>query len=307
MKIKDYNEFLLERFNSSEFEINYQKIISFEGRNQYDELKNERHFMQRMRNEFASKIKGLSEYFDSWYSSLASSDSDPEEDFGEMQKIISRSGFTLEVIKKLFDKKVSDLISELYPYFIHKNKLDVINGYIDTYLYLLDEKLSLSENFLVDLGGGHGDYLKDKDVEILDSFIQTYKNECINEWLIKYAYGYHMTKYGKLLLDSVDLTTDEFVKITKEKLFNNLLIFFIMDSTNIYVNREIILSEFKQEDFCRKIGNKWTIQLERFWSIASSRSKDYESFKDTFINWLQSKGIEESEIIDDDNILEIEV
>jgi hypothetical protein len=306
MKIKDYNEFLLEKFSSSEFEINYQKIISFEGRDQFDVLKSERQFMYKMRNEFAFKIKGLSEYFDSFYSSLASSDSDPEVDFGEMQKIISRSGFTLEVIKKLFDKKVCELTSQYYPYFINKNKLDVINGYIDTYLYILDEKLSLSENFLVDLGGGHGDYLKNKNVEILDSVIQTDKNESINEWLIKYAYGYHMTKYGNLLFDSIDLTAEEFVKIAKEKLFKNILMLWLIENGTSGLNK-IIIDELKQEDFCRKIEDKWILQLERLWSISSSRSKDYESFKDTFINWLQTKGIEEYEMIDDDNILEIEV
>jgi hypothetical protein len=301
VKINNYNDFLLENFNSKFFDENFQKIIS----QKLDFNSNPSDFMIRMRKDFARKVKGLSEYFYSWFSGLASSDGDPIEDFNEMQKMLDKSGFNMDIIKKLFDKKVNQLLSQEYHDFIKKNGLDAINGYIDTYLYLLDEKLSLSpSNFLVDLGGGTGDTLN-SELQILDSVIQNYKHEQVNEWLIKYAYGYHKTKYGKILLDSIDITPNEFERIAKEKLFNNLLILSIIDSSLPHDIIEIVLSELERKDFCRKEENKWVIQLERFWSISSSKGKRYEDFKDEFINWLKTKGIEENQIIDDDNLIEV--
>ena len=200
--IKKYQQFLLEKVKQSDFDRNFQKIDSFERVEVFTpELKHEKEYMEKLRNEFARKIKGLSEYFDSWFSNLASSSGDPEEDFNDMQKIIDKTGFTLDVIKKLFSKKVCESTGEYYPYFIHRNRLDTINGYIDVYLYMLDEKLEISEmtgvSHTVDLGGQGFD--KDMDA---------------SEWIIKYAYGYHKTPYGKLFIKQLGLTPDQFVEYT---------------------------------------------------------------------------------------------
>jgi hypothetical protein len=200
--IKKYQQFLLEKFSQSDFDRNFQKIDSFERVEVFTpELKQEKEYMEKLRNEFAKKIEGLSEYFDSFFSNLASSNGNPEEDFNEMQRIIDKTGFTLEVIKKLFSKKVCESTGEYYPYFIHRNRLDTINGYIDVYLFMLDDKLKISEMtgvpHTVDLGGQGFD-----------------KSMDASEWIIKYAYGYHKTPYGKLFIKQIGLTPDQFVEYT---------------------------------------------------------------------------------------------
>ena len=200
--IKKYQQFLLEKVKQSDFDRNFQKIDSHQKIDQFDpELNSEKSYMENLRNEFAKKIKGLSEYFDSFFSNLASSNGNPEEDFEEMQKIIDKTGFTLDVIKKLFSKKVCQLTSEYFPYFIHQNRLDSINGYVDIYLYMINEKLEISKmtgvSHTVDLGGQGFD--KDMDAQ---------------EWIIKYAYGYHKTPYGKLFVKQLGLTPDQFVEYT---------------------------------------------------------------------------------------------
>lgn len=200
--IKKYYQFILEKVNQSQFDINFQKIDSHQRVEVFTpELKHEKEYMEKLRNEFAKKIEGLSEYFDSHFSNLASSGGNPEEDFNEMQRIIDKTGFTLDIIKKLFSKKVCQSTSEYYPYFIHKNHLDTINGYIDVYLFMLNEKLDISEmtgvKHNIDLGGQGFD-----------------KSMGASEWIVKYAYGYHKTPYGKLFIKQLELTPEQFIETT---------------------------------------------------------------------------------------------
>jgi hypothetical protein len=200
--IKKYEQFILEKVKQTEFDTWFQRIDSHQKVDQFTpELKNEKSYMDRMRKDFASKINGLSEYFESYFSNLASSNGNPEEDFEEMQRIIDKTGFTLDVIKKLFNKKVCQLTSEYFSYFIHQNRLDIINGYIDVYLYMINEKLEISKmtgvEHQIDLGGQGFDKSMDSQ-----------------EWIIKYAYGYHKTPYGQLFIKQLGLTPDQFVEYT---------------------------------------------------------------------------------------------
>ena len=200
--IKKYGQFIFEKVKVNEFDSNFQKIDSHQKVEVFSpELKHEKSYMERMRKDFANKIKGLENYFESYFSNLASSDGNPEEDFEEMQKIIDKTGFTLDIIKKLFSKKVCELTSEYLPYFIHQNRLDTINGYIDVYLYMINEKLEISKmtglEHQIDLGGQGFDKSMDAD-----------------EWIIKYAYGYHKTPYGQLFIKQLGLTPDQFVEYT---------------------------------------------------------------------------------------------
>ena len=237
--IKKYQQFLLEKVKQSDFDRNFQKIDSFERVEVFTpELKYEKEYMEKLRNEFAKKIKGLSEYFDSWFSNLAASSGNPEEDFNDMQKIIDKTGFTLDVIKKLFSKKVCQSTGEYYPYFIHRNRLDTINGYIDVYLYMLDEKLEISEmtgvSHTVDLGGQGFD--KDMDA---------------SEWIIKYAYGYHKTPYGKLFIKQLGLTPDQFVEYTFMNIKHYFLVtmdIFISSEVQFELSRIIKTSDFNKVD-----------------------------------------------------------
>jgi hypothetical protein len=200
--IKKYEQFILEKVKQTEFDTYFQRIDSHQKVDQFTpELKNEKSYMDRMRKDFANKIRNLSEYFDSFFSNLASSNGDPNSDFEEMQRIIDKTGFTLDVIKKLFNKKVCQLTSEYFPYFIHQNRLDIINGYIDVYLYMINEKLEISKmtgvEHQIDLGGQGFDKSMDSQ-----------------EWIIKYAYGYHKTPYGQLFIKQLGLTPDQFVEYT---------------------------------------------------------------------------------------------
>lgn len=193
--IKKYEQFILEKVKQSEFDTYFQRIYSG------ITSTSEQSYMMRMRKDLANKIKGLSEYFESYFSNLASSNGNPEEDFEEMQKIINKTGFTLNIIKKLFSKKVCELTSEYFPYFIHQNRLDTINGYVDIYLYMINEKLEISKmtgvDHKIDLGGQG--FEKSMDAQ---------------EWIIKYAYGYHKTPYGQLFIKQLGLTPDQFVEYT---------------------------------------------------------------------------------------------
>lgn len=209
--IKKYEQFILEKVKQTEFDTYFQRIDSHQKVEQFTpELKHEKSYMERMRKDFANKIRNLSEYFDSFFSNLASSNGDPNSDFDEMQRIIDKTGFTLDIIKKLFSKKVCQLTSEYFPYFIHQNQLDVINGYVDVYLYMINEKLEISRmtgvDHKIDLGGQGFD--KSMDAQ---------------EWIIKYAYGYHKTPYGQLFINQLGLTPDQFVEYT----FMNIKEYFV--------------------------------------------------------------------------------
>jgi hypothetical protein len=92
--------------------------------------------------------------------------------------------------------------------------LDDQSGYIDLYLYKLNEKFNL--NTTVWLGGyGWADALKDQPEE---------------EFIIKYAYGYHKTLYGKLFLEQIQMTKEEFVEASYQ---------YLKDYLREYVNPSI--------------------------------------------------------------------
>ena len=311
MKIKGYKEFLLlEKVDSNRFDKFFDKIQSVEKITGpfMTELKYEKEYMETLRGIFAKKIKGLSEYFDSWYSSLASnSEANPEEDFAEMQKVMDKTGFTLPIIKKLFDKKVCQLTSEYYPYFIHQNHLDTINGYIDIYLYLLDEKLEISKNTGVeankDLGGGHSESLKNQTIERVSSA----DDPDLNEWLIKYAYGYHKTPYGELLLKQVGLTPESFANIACQKILKNIWIKYLAEGH--IENANLIEDEIEEDGgLITQEGEIYTLYIESFYELIGKKiKKDFETFKEEFISWLQDLGMELLQIEDEDMVLKIKI
>lgn len=228
--IKKYNDFILESFSSRYFESDYNqfmdiyqnKIVPAIGEvevftnfmlNDVLDKSEEANFhklrnkLKDARNEFADSIKSLSErFFKSSFSSLAGNiNSKPDEDVEEMQKILNRAGFTIEILRKLFNPVVSVFTSESFARFIDSNSLDDENGYVDIYLYKLNEKLDL--NTTVWLGGsGWGDALNDNPEE---------------EYVVKYSYGYHKTPYGKIFLEQMSISKDEFITTTYQYLKDN--------------------------------------------------------------------------------------
>jgi hypothetical protein len=237
--IKKYNDFILENL-STHFDSEYNEFIDIY-QNQIvpkiGEVKVFTNFMldgvleksqetrfhtlrgnlKDARSEFSDTIQTLSiRFFKKSFSSLASNiDYKPDEDFEEMQRILNRAGFTLDMLKKLFNPIVSVFTSQDFHEFIERNSLDEKNGYIDIYLYKLNEKLDL--NTTVYLGGEGWGYVLETEPE--------------EEYVIKYSYGYHKTPYGKLFLDQMGISKDEFITTSyqylrdsfKESLYPNIM------------------------------------------------------------------------------------
>jgi hypothetical protein len=237
--IKKYNDFILENL-STHFDSEYNEFIDIyqnqivpkigevkaftnfmlDGvleKSQETRFHTLRRNLMDARSEFSDTIQTLSiRFFKKSFSSLASNiDSKPDEDFEEMQRMLNRAGFTLDMLKKLFNPIVSVFTSQDFHEFIERNSLDEKNGYIDIYLYKLNEKLDL--NTTVYLGGEGWGYV-----------LETEPDE---EYVIKYSYGYHKTPYGKLFLDQMGISKDEFITTSyqylrdsfKESLYPNIM------------------------------------------------------------------------------------
>ena len=138
--IKKYNDFILEKLNQSEFDRFYDSFMSVDGGPSDYYVLQSKTFFTKCRKEFANKIKALGEYYDAYYSQIAKNpDADPEKDFNEMQKFMDRTGYTTDIISKLFSKKICDVDEESFFDFFRVNRLDDIGGYIDIYLYYLSQ------------------------------------------------------------------------------------------------------------------------------------------------------------------------
>ena len=198
--IKKYNDFILEKLNTSEFNRYYNLLmnsaITTNGKNDYSI--NGKDFFRTCRTEFHTKIRSLCEYYDEYYSHLARSNNDPNTDFEEMQKLMDRSGYTLDIIKKLYSNRISNLIEKDFSHSV--GFLDSINGYVDLYLYTLNDKLNLNANVFLGGKGVHND-IKGENGEERE----------IDEYIMKYAYGYHKTSYGKLFLKQLGMTPEKFI------------------------------------------------------------------------------------------------
>ncbi len=234
--IKKYYDFISENTNESLFNIIYDEFMAiYENKivpkiGEVDEYRNlmlsgvldevdEKNFHQLRsklkdyRNEFSDSILSLDQFYGSSFSKLAHSKENPDEDFEEMQESIDKDGFTLDIIGKLFNPVVSVFLSQNFNNFVASG-LDDQSGYIDLYLYKLNEKFNL--NTTVWLGGyGWSDALKDQPEE---------------EFIIKYAYGYHKTLYGKLFLEQIQMTKEEFVEASYQ---------YLKDYLREYVNPSI--------------------------------------------------------------------
>jgi len=216
--IKKYSDFISESLNQNHFNMNYDGFMSIYNTKivpKIGEVKEVKNFMlngvltkeeednfnrcrQKLkdyRDDFFDSILSLDRFYSTSFSRLAGSNQNPDEDVDEMQKILNRAGFTLDVIGKLFNPVVSVfLYNQDFQHFISSG-LDSQSGYIDMYLYKLNENLNL--NTTVWLGGdGWGDALDEMPEE---------------EYIIKYSYGYHKTKYGQMFLEQMKLSKEDFV------------------------------------------------------------------------------------------------
>jgi len=218
-KLKKYHDFLNE---SSKSEKLPNRLLPSKTREDYLIL----------RGDFRDTIEDITGYYDTYFSNLAQGSNDPDEDYNEIKKLISRKGWTIESIKNLFSPEVDKICkynffnlisgrssdefksemdnrtlkSQLYQPFREKS-LDELSGYIDMFLYKLVEELGLKNTF---------NYATDDKVYLGGEGwqVQMVSNEYddINEYLIKCAYGYHQTKYGKLFLKQAGVSEKELIE-----------------------------------------------------------------------------------------------
>jgi hypothetical protein len=157
------------------------------------------------------------------FSDMCKKDSNPEEDYKELQSLMDKKGWDIQSIKNLFSNKVDKLcgygiakfvrgertedfqevFSKLKKQGVSKEKLDDIddpfksdldqqNGHCDIYLYFTFKELGLNSDF-IGLGGEGWASHNDSD-----------------EMYIRYRYGYHQTKYGQLMLKQMGYTIEQF-------------------------------------------------------------------------------------------------
>jgi hypothetical protein len=208
----------------------YEKIIDGEE----SSLESNKKRMLKYREDFADALDSLCEnFYSSSFSKMVSS-GDPEEDFKEMQDIINKGNWTLDVLRKLFDPRISEVIEQTFGQFIDKYGLDSQNGYMDFYLYRLNEKLDLNTTVWL---GGHG----------WASFILESPED---EAVVKYAYGYHKTPYGKMCLEQIGLDKQQFVDLAYEYLKD-----YIKENVSGRVIRD--LGKLLQLGFQVDTGQQW--------------------------------------------------
>jgi hypothetical protein len=217
--LKRYLDFINEKLKSSDFENDYywfinifdtklkntpiaDNIYSRNERTLRDYVSNDeakkivelKSIFSDYRKEYSEKILKMSEFYSDFFTTIAQKiDADPDKDFNDMQNLLDRSGFTFEIIKKLFDYRIVSLLSAGFTYFISKYNLDSKNGYIDIYLYYINQEMNLGTEVL--LSGMR---------------LSGMPNE---EFLIKYAYGYHKTPYGLLFLKQNNVSIPQFTEM----------------------------------------------------------------------------------------------
>ena len=118
---------------------------------------------------------------------------DLEEDFKKLQDVVDKHGFPLETIKELFSKSADDICGQTFQDFIenrnfdeyeYRQPIDEKNGNTDYYLYRIAKEVG--SDYIPKLGGEWSIGRNEIDEE---------------EFMIRFAYGYHHTKYGQLYIE----------------------------------------------------------------------------------------------------------
>ena len=120
-------------------------------------------------------------------------DVDLEKDFKKLQDVVDKHGFPLETIKELFSKSANDICGQTFQDFIenrnfieyeYREPIDEQNGNTDYYLYRIAKEVG--SDYIPKLGGEWSLGRNEIDEE---------------EFMIRFAYGYHHTKYGQLYIE----------------------------------------------------------------------------------------------------------
>jgi hypothetical protein len=157
----------------------------------------------RLREEFRDKLNELSDYKPDLgiagtnFSSMCKwEDVDLEEDFKKLQNVVDKHGYTIDTIKELFSQKANEICRQNFKDFVenrnfleykYREPLDEKNGNVDFYLYKISEIVFNPSNYRPLLGGDEWSFGRNQ----LDK----------EEFMIRFAYGYHQTKYGQLYIE----------------------------------------------------------------------------------------------------------
>lgn len=241
MKLSRYNDFIVEKVNVSILDNAcrllklYKKKIGDNYEDDRESLENKKTILN-YRVDFAQKIKSISHFYNTSFSSIAvDKDRVIGPEFNEVQSLMNKSGYTIEIIGKLFDAEITDILDCGFQRFIRNYNLDDLSGSIDIYLFTLNEKLDLNAKVLL---GGTSQSLNKLEVDSDDINL---------EYIIKYAYGYHKTPYGQLLLKQNGLTPEKFTISVFARIKG-----YLIDSLNLKYTlhqRKIYNFEFNIEDF----------------------------------------------------------
>lgn len=208
--------------------------------------------LERQRKKFTKFIFEIPDLIghDSFGNDIRDGGTDPKEDFWRIQKEADKRGFTLGEISKLFlrrDNAERDWKKNDFQKWFFDNGLGSQYdwGWADVYLYGLNNALNL--NGIVGLGG------TSLDDDKIETYASTIKNPHNNEDIIvKYSYGIHRSKYGKILLKQGGVTEDEFKRIAFDHIADEILYSFTY---------EFCVDNVVSEDFFDKGENDFIIRL----------------------------------------------
>lgn len=224
---------------------------------------------------------------------------DPYSDYSNMQKEMDDLGFSLTTIKNLFSDEFNELSGLDIFEFISQRSLDGISGNVDIYLYYTIEKLGLDKN-RYELGGyGWSSIIDDTNIDSID------------ESIIRYGYGYHKTKYGKLMLENCGISEDTFKRnvhlgLSKE-IINNWSSIFITEPWTRY-NYEN-KSYYKMEKFVIIEEDRFIIFTKKLSDAIIEESDEpitQEEVTESFVNFLESYDFHDYDVTRDELIIYLE-
>lgn len=237
--LKRYKQFIKEDLDSNK--------ITGKTTQELDVLRKELKSINDKRDTWKDEIMNVSldEDFYLSYSTLCKKNDDPKQDYDNYQKFMDERGFTFDVIKEIFSENSNKIVGRDIFEEIHLSPLDNQNGYVDIYLYFTVERLGLDAD-KIDLGGGGW-----------SSYFIGDGEEAKEEAVIRYAYGYHKTKYGHLMIKQVGLTRTEFIKmamkdlsdVIKEDFHNDVIISWCKDNELKKFVADRIAEDFEIDDF----------------------------------------------------------
>ena len=229
--LKRYKQFIKEELTTQELDVLRSELKSLNDKR--DDWKDE------IMNVSLDENLGIS------YSTLCKRNDDPKQDYNNFQKFMDEKGFTFDVIEEIFSEKSDKIVGRDIFEEIRLSPLDNQNGYVDTYLYFTVERLGLDTDKVELGGGGWSTYFIGNDEEAKE------------EAVIRYAYGYHKTKYGYLMIKQAGLTRTEFIKmamkdladVIKDDFYNDVILQWCKDNDLKKFVADRISEDFEIEDF----------------------------------------------------------